>query len=636
MERNRVALLVYVLLFFDLGALCAATGPKFQPSGSGDQGIGRYLVTLSDDASEDAAAMKKELATLYGARLDISASSDVRQFTVTMMPARARLLSADPRVNGVAEVPLTAEAPPAALASVSPARRLTPQPSGYGDNGQSGTYTYDGAGNITAIGADTYAYDTAQRLVRSVTRGVEEDYTYDAFGNRKSATGAINCLGQTTCAQPVTVDSTTNHLTTINGGNVTYDAAGNIATISGSPGTVYTYDGSGMMIEATVGSDDRQFIYTADDERIAVKQGVSWTWTVRDLSGKVLREFTSLENGPNFAMTNWQSVKDYVWRDGLLLATTTPAGTLHYHLDHLGTPRLVTDNNGVKVAEHAYYPFGAEINLTPHEIPEEAMKFTGHERDIVAGDGHTLDYMHARYYSPWVGRFLSVDRQLGHPGSPQSLNRYSYALDNPIRMLDLDGDAPRESRIIHVVVNVVYSNADRTAPPYVMHSVRERTEAGLVQARQHFAQMGIALTVKRSEGEIHLDNKGNVSGNVNTPSGPVALQDFITSNVASGSLTLMATPNIDLGNYASSGSKIQNGVPLWTILGSESGQKDAEHEMAHSFGNTIGDNKSEAANAATDFVWFADRTQADLGLGFTHWFVDELREGAAKLEDKGH
>jgi hypothetical protein len=82
-------------------------------------------VTLSDDASEDAAAIKKELATLYGARLDISASSDVPQFTVTMMPARARLLSADPRVNGVAEVPLTAESP-AAPASVSSARRFTP------------------------------------------------------------------------------------------------------------------------------------------------------------------------------------------------------------------------------------------------------------------------------------------------------------------------------------------------------------------------------------------------------------------------------------------------------------------------------------------------------------------------------
>jgi len=167
---------------------------------------------------------------------------------------------------------------------------------------------------------------------------------------------------------------------------------------------------------------------------------------IRDQSGKVLREFTSLESGsgPNLAMTNWQWAKDYVWRDGLLLATVTPSGTLHYHLDHLGTPRLVTDSNGVKVAEHAYYPFGAEINLTPHETPEEAMKFTGHERDLVAGDGHTLDYMHARFYNSALGRFLSVDPELDlkkTPPSPQRWNRYSYVTNNPVGKLDPNGKA---------------------------------------------------------------------------------------------------------------------------------------------------------------------------------------------------
>src|SRR4051812_47340004 len=450
--RTRIALLVYVVLFSGFTTLGAATRPKFQPSGSGDAGIGRYVVTLAQDTvGDDLGALKRELALTYGARLEANFSSDVQQFVVTMLPARARLLSADPRVSEVAEVPLTTtvagspETPAVGLPSAPSPRRFKPQPSGFGDNGQSGTYTYDGAGNITAIGADTYRYDTAQRLVRSVTRGVQEDYSYDAFGNRKSATGAVNCLGQTTCAQTVTVDSNTNHLTTINAAAVTYDDAGNIKTIaaiSGSPGAAYTYDGTGMMTEATVGSDDRQFLYIADDERIAVRQGASWTWTVRDLGGKVLREFTSLETGPNLAMTNWQWAKDYIWRDGLLLATVTPNGTLHYHLDHLGTPRLVTDSNGVKVAEHAYYPFGAEIALTPHETPEEAMKFTGHERDIVAGDGHTLDYMHARYDNASLGRFLSVDPSLDLKRAltnPQSWNRYSYALNSPLNYTDPTG-----------------------------------------------------------------------------------------------------------------------------------------------------------------------------------------------------
>jgi RHS repeat-associated protein len=451
MMRTRVVLLASVVLLSSVVTLGAATRPKFQPAGSGGASIGRYVVTLAEDTtSDDLETLKRELALLYGGQIEADPSSGMQQFAVVMMPARARLLSADPRVSEVIEVPLRTtaasprETPAVAPASVASSRPFTARPSGYGDNGQSGTYTYDGAGNITAIGADTFVYDTAQRLVRSVIRGVQEDYSYDAFGNRQSATGAVNCLGQTTCAQTVTVDSNTNHLTTINGAAVTYDAAGNInaiASISTTPGSLYSYDGTGMMTEATVGSDDRQFIYTADDERIAIKQGASWTWTVRDVDGKVLREFTSLESGSNLAMTNRQWVKDYVWRDGLLLATITPGGTLHYHLDHLGTPRLVSDANGVKVAEHAYYPFGAEINLTPHESPEEAMKFTGHERDIVAGDGHTLDYMHARYYNPTAGRFLSIDPVLTKSAmrSPQMWNRYSYTANNPMNRTDPTG-----------------------------------------------------------------------------------------------------------------------------------------------------------------------------------------------------
>jgi RHS repeat-associated protein len=445
MKRIATALLVYIALFSAAVSVGAATRPKFRSAASSGAADNRYVVTLAEDAAvDDPAALRQELALIYGGKVEINASSEARQFAVTMTSARARLLSADPLVMEVDEVPLSTPAQ-----SMPAPSHLKPRPSGYGDNGQSGTYTYDGAGNITAIGADTYVYDTAQRLVSSVTRGVQENYTYDAYGNRTSATGAVNCVGQSNCAQTVTVDSNTNHLGTINGAAVTYDAAGNIQTIaaaSGSPGATYSYDGTGMMTGATVGSDVRQFIYTADDERIAVKQGASWTWTIRDQSGKVLREFTSLESGsgPNLAMTDRHWAKDYIWRDGLLLATVSPSGTLHYHLDHLGTPRLITDANGVKVAEHAYYPFGAEINLTPHENPEEAMKFTGHERDLVVGDGRTLDYMHARFYNPVIGRFLSVDPELDlkkTPPSPQRWNRYSYVTNNPVGKLDPNGKA---------------------------------------------------------------------------------------------------------------------------------------------------------------------------------------------------
>ena len=320
----------------------------------------------------------------------------------------------------------------------------------------SGLYRYDGMGNIRAIGSDIYIYDTAGRLVSGtaeVQRGgtSRQDYTYDTFGNRTGAgriPGSADCLGG--CEQSPTIDPATNHITS-NGAQ--YDDAGNLIAIQNTVNGVtysasYTYDSLGRLARATAGSDDQQFIYTADDERIAIRNGQNWTWTVRDLDGKVLREFTSLEpNGqPGLPTLNRQWAKDYIWRDGLLLATVTPTTpganttvTRHYHLDHLGTPRLVSNDAGVQIGIHAYYPFGAELNLSPHEQPGELMKFTGHERDLLASNPNTLDYMHARHYSPGVGRFLSVDPVEGNPQTPQSWNRYVYVKNNPIGKVDPDG-----------------------------------------------------------------------------------------------------------------------------------------------------------------------------------------------------
>ena len=50
-----------------------------------------------------------------------------------------------------------------------------------------------------------------------------------------------------------------------------------------------------------------------------------------------------------------------------------------------------------------------------------------------------LDYMHARYYSPHLGRFTSVDPAVADPSDPRSWNRYSYALGNPIKYVDPTG-----------------------------------------------------------------------------------------------------------------------------------------------------------------------------------------------------
>jgi RHS repeat-associated protein len=91
-----------------------------------------------------------------------------------------------------------------------------------------------------------------------------------------------------------------------------------------------------------------------------------------------------------------------------------------------------------------------------------ALKYIGHERDSVMGNEFTdtLDYMHARYYSASVGRFLSVDPALDLKKtlpSPQAWNRYAYVRNNPLRYIDpdrrLDYDTELLGRRIHVHID---------------------------------------------------------------------------------------------------------------------------------------------------------------------------------------
>lgn len=67
-------------------------------------------------------------------------------------------------------------------------------------------------------------------------------------------------------------------------------------------------------------------------------------------------------------------------------------------------------------------------------------KFIGYERDSETG----LDFAQARYFAGAQGRFVSVDPlpASGRPGSPQTWNRYSYALNNPLRFNDSTGLSP--------------------------------------------------------------------------------------------------------------------------------------------------------------------------------------------------
>jgi len=168
---------------------------------------------------------------------------------------------------------------------------------------------------------------------------------------------------------------------------------------------------------------------------------------VRDTSARVLREFTSSDGLQGRGTAGWTWTRDDVWRDGLLLATRQPVSgvitTYHYHLDQLGTSRRVTDQSDSVVGYHDYFAFGPEVSGGVTEAVASTLRYTGQERDIWSDDASldTIDYDHARYYNPALGRFLTVDPLISREvvDQPQGWNRYAYVRNNPMLFTDPTG-----------------------------------------------------------------------------------------------------------------------------------------------------------------------------------------------------
>jgi len=134
----------------------------------------------------------------------------------------------------------------------------------------------------------------------------------------------------------------------------------------------------------------------------------------------------------------------------VVITSTTPSstGTINWLVtDQLGTPRMVFDKTGslANVKRHDYLPFGEELfagtggRTTTQGYTGDTIrqKFTLKERDNETG----LDFFEARYHSSVQGRFTSPDPLLasGQPALPQSWNRYTYCVNNPLINIDPSG-----------------------------------------------------------------------------------------------------------------------------------------------------------------------------------------------------
>jgi RHS repeat-associated protein len=279
-----------------------------------------------------------------------------------------------------------------------------------------------------------YTYDSLNRLASATetSNSVQtwtQVYGFDRYGNRNITSG--------TGATSLTFSSTTNKITT---SGYTFDANGN--TTADPSGKAFVYDGENKQKSVTNGGTLGTYYYDGDGKRVKKTSSADNIIFVYDGAGKLIEE----RNSSNGAL-----ITTYVYAGSRLLSMETVGPTTNYlTADHLGTPRINTDGSGNVVARHDYMPFGEEIftALTAQRTSGVGYpggdgvrkQFTGYERDGETG----LDFAEARMYSITLGRFITSDPLMASAiiVTPQTWNRYSYVLNNPLNIVDPSGELP--------------------------------------------------------------------------------------------------------------------------------------------------------------------------------------------------
>jgi RHS repeat-associated protein len=281
-------------------------------------------------------------------------------------------------------------------------------------------YTRNAAGNITTLTSPrsregwTYAYDDLRRLTSAscTTLCSQENqaWTYDSTGNiltnsRRAGTyayapahpHAVSSIG----ADSYEYDAK-GQMTQGAGRTITWTAFGVPATVNGDS---YAYDGNGVRLSKT-------------------EQGIVTHYLLGD-------DYEVHSPGTG------QIATKYISHGGLKVAKNVAGVRSWLHEDHLGSVNVVTDGTGAEIQRLSARPYGEALVKTTSD--EESLSFTGQRQDA-----SLLFYLHARYYDPALGRFISPDPTIPS-AEAVGLNRYAYAFNDPTDKTDTNGLGPDDA-----------------------------------------------------------------------------------------------------------------------------------------------------------------------------------------------
>ena len=339
-----------------------------------------------------------------------------------------------------------------------------------------GDYTYDALYRLTAatgrehigqVSQPQPEWDDSPRLNQPlpndpvVMRNYSESYSYDAVGNiLKMVHQATN--GSWTRSYGYDephVPYANNRLTSTTVGTLTatyqYNANGDMTQMphlpvvqwdfkgqlqatskqvvdSGMPETTYyVYDLSGQRVrKVTEGSAAAGAVPTRTKERIYL--GVFEIYRDYARNGMLERQMLHImDDKRRVAMVETKTIDQ-----GKPVASPIPL-TRYQFDNHLGSTCLELDDKAAIISYEEYYPYGSTSYQAVNsavQIRAKRYRYTSRERDDETG----FYYHGARYYAPWLGRWVSCDP------SEHDLRygQYCYVPFNPIRSVDFNGRAP--------------------------------------------------------------------------------------------------------------------------------------------------------------------------------------------------
>lgn len=320
------------------------------------------------------------------------------------------------------------------------------------------TYDHDPGGRITAITSDvdgeswTYTYDGLDRLTNAanIDDATRTQYFRYDLGSRFTTVRSVGTYvyGATRPHAPTTVGSLA----------YTYDAAGNMTS---GDGRTLTWDGENRPATIARSGKTLTFRYAPGGERVRKQIPVADAECTGVKTNLVLTPTAEFERRTTWtcvagaweAATEWTK---YPHADVERIGYGTTSETRYLHRDHLASVKRITDGTGSTVETDVYKPYGvrtstlltgpdgstggssggsavvSSVAATPPR--PESKGFTG-ERDDPEVD---LLYLHARYYDPKIGLFVSPD---GWDPLKEGVgtNRYGYAGNDPVNKADRNG-----------------------------------------------------------------------------------------------------------------------------------------------------------------------------------------------------